>query len=396
MVQQMYSMVPLMRAAEEKSLRGHPAAIGAYNVNFWAQAKGILRGLEMTEAPGIIQASRGANKFQGGPDKIQLMVLDAMSSTPYDHRVAFHLDHGTEEAAIDCINNGFSSVMIDASKLPEMDNIELTKKIVEAAHKKGVSVEGEYGLLSGVEEDVEHAKTVYADPVFVPVFLGRSGADALAIAYGTSHGPNKGHTDALDLSIVARSYKGLVAQGMNLDKFLVSHGSSAVPPEFVALINEYGGALKGASGVPAYMVTRAISLGMRKVNIDTDLRLAMTGKVREWLSKNGERAEQSELVGKIKAIFDGKIKAYDKDKNEVDPAQITDPRSWLKPIMDDTPEVLRKDYRNTNDEAFIEVMQIVEDTVAEHVANLNRVFGSAGLITEVDSNMTLEVMASKY
>jgi fructose-bisphosphate aldolase class II len=374
-------MVPLLRAAEEASLRYHPTAIGAYNVNFPAQAEGVLRGLQATDAPGIVQASKGANKFQGGPDKIQYMLLKAMAEGCITIPVALHLDHGDEQSAKACIDCGFSSVMIDASKGSFDDNVLTSNRIFEYAHPRGVSVEAEYGQLSGVEEDVVAAQHVYADPAKVAEFFSRSGVDALAIAYGTSHGPNKGKTDALNLRIVGESYDSLRERGMNLERFLVSHGSSTVPPAFVATINQYGGALEGARGVPEYMIVRAICLGMRKINIDTDLRLAMTGEVRRWLHENPDAA--SPAVDLIRGVFDGRIEAYEGDKI-IDPTQLKDPRSWLQPIMDADPTLLRENYTASNDSVFIEVMELIRGTVATHVANLNHMFGSVGLADWVE------------
>ncbi len=394
---QLYSMVPLLQAAEQKSLQtSFGSAIGAYNVNFYAQAAGILRGLNETDAPGIIQASSGANKFQGGPSYIRDIVMLAMADRGVKVPVALHLDHGTEEAAQKCVDDGFSSVMIDASSNPFETNIDITKRVVEYAHSKGVSVEGEYGLLAGVEEEVQHAKSVYADPKRVAAFFVMTGADALAAAYGTSHGPNKGKTDALSLQTVNGSYRAMVGSGLNLNHFLVSHGSSSVPFSFVAVINLYGGALKDTSGVPEYMVVRAIQLGMRKVNIDTDLRLAMTGEARKWLYENPEAHNGSELVAMIKGALDGTIVAYDKSGKVVPAEGITDPRSWLDSIAKKDPAILRKNYEETGDEQFIELMGIVETTVAKHVAHLNKVFGSAGLAERVDMSLTLEQMAEQY
>jgi fructose-bisphosphate aldolase class II len=166
---ELFSMVPILQAAEQASQNGTPAAVGAFNVNFYSQAMGILEGLRRADAPGIIQASRGANKFQGGPDKIQAMVLQSMKDSNHTLPIALHLDHGNEEQAKICTDQGFSSVMIDASTLDFEDNINLTKEIVAYAHAKGLSVEGEYGKLAGVEEDVIHEKTTYADPSLVPI-----------------------------------------------------------------------------------------------------------------------------------------------------------------------------------------------------------------------------------
>jgi|GEM_PF-98476 len=394
--QKLYSFVPLMQAAEIVSLRGHPSAIGAFNVNFYAQAEGILEGLYRAEAPGIIQASKGANKFQGGPDKIQYMLLKAMENMKFNIPVALHLDHGDAKSAKECVDKGFSSVMIDASALDEPQNMNATKEIVDYAHPKGIGVEGEYGKLAGVEEDIAHQKGVYADPKFVPVFMDRTGVDALAIAYGTSHGPNKGKTDALNVGIVSESYEALKAHNMNLDHFLVGHGSSTVPKELVEEINRYGGSLKGTSGVPDYMIKNAIKEGIRKVNIDTDLRLGITAVFRKYFNDHPDIEKKSEILGAIKRVFTGETPAKDKDGNPVPPGSLVDPRSYLQPVMAMDPNILREDYRTLKDEAFIEVMTLVKNRIAEHVRALTIMFGSAGLAGKVDTRMTLEAMAEKY
>lgn len=395
---QLYSMVPLMQAAEQRSLGGSPAAIGAYNVNFYAQAEGILRGLERAGAPGIIQASSGANTFQGGPSNIQMIIRRAMGNLGCTVPVAVHLDHGNEVSSMDCTYEGFSSIMIDASSMPDVENMTTCRFAAKVAHKKGLSVEGEYGLLAGVEDDVSHEKSVYANPMMVPIFFKRSGIDALAIAYGTSHGPNKGNTAKLNTDIVDISYRGLVLYGMNNDHFLVSHGSSTVPPEFVGMINKYGGKMEGASGVSEEMIRKVISLGMRKINIDTDLRLRMMGELRKWYSTNAEAARSSPYVSLVVDMLEGKVEAIDvKKKKAIAPEAITDPRNWLQELRKQNPESLRDDYRKTNDPVFIELMGLMSDTVADHVCMLSAdVFGGRDLAAEVDKSLTLEAMAKKY
>ncbi|MBU0615309.1 MAG: class II fructose-bisphosphate aldolase [Nanoarchaeota archaeon] len=384
----LYTMVPLLQAAERSSLDGRHAAIGAYNVNFYAQAAGILEGLMRTNSPGIVQASKGANSFQGGADKIQYMLLKAMADLKYEGPVALHLDHGDEKSAMQCIDDGFSSVMIDGSgnNFTTIDNLYVTQRVTAAAHKKGVSTEGELGQLAGVEEDVVHEKSTYADPVIVPAFFRMTGADALAIAYGTSHGPNKGKTDLVNLAIVGDCYQRLRNDGMNMYHFLVGHGSSTVPQAFVDRINQYGGTLTGTSGVPEPILKQGRYLGVRKFNIDTDLRLAMTAEARQWLAENPDAVHHSPLVGMISGIFDGRIPAIDtKSGKAVEPGKITDPRSWLKPIMDATPAALREDYHETHDDPFIELMGLVRGTVADHVAYLNKeVFNNQGLADKVE------------
>jgi fructose-bisphosphate aldolase, class II len=378
-----YSMAPLLQAAEQSSLSGHPAAIGAFNVNFFAQALGILEGLIKAEAPGIVQSSKGANSFQGGPRYISGMIDLALSLKGYQPIIAKHLDHGDAASCRDCIDAGFGSVMIDASTLAFEANIEATKAIVGIAHPKGVTVEGEYGLLKGVEEHIVHQTTTYADPANVPAFFRSSGADALAIAYGTSHGAFKGNTDALNINIVSLSYQALKAAGMHEAHFLVSHGSSAVPEEYVAMINQYGGAVKGARGVPSYMISRAIAEGMRKVNIDTDLRLAMTGVAWKFFTEHPDAGATSKYLAEIKRALEGNRSNFD-------------PRGYLKPIMTIDPALLREDYHSLPDSLYIEFMDLLKDTVADQVAKLSAVFGAAGLVSKVDTNLSLEEMARRY
>jgi fructose-bisphosphate aldolase class II len=375
---QLLSMVPLLRAAEVSSLDGKAAAIGAFNVNFYTQAEGILEGLKRADGPGIIQASRGANKFQGGPDQIFSMVIAAMRNSNHVLPVALHLDHGDEEKAHECVDNGYSSVMIDASKFEIQENISVTRSIVEYGHPKGVSVEGEFGKLEGVEEDVIHETTTYADPYLVPYFFNETGADALAVAYGTAHGPNKGKgLENLAIYIVESSYKGLTAYGQNENHFLVGHGSSTVPQELVAEINQYGGGLENASGIPMNKIREAISVGIRKVNIDTDLRLGITATFRKYFNDNpGVEAGSPEILKPIKEHLDSHPGAID-------------PRDYLKTI---DIELLRDDPAGTDLE---EVMILVKERIAQHVEMLVRTFGSAGLAGKVE-RITLEDMVKKY
>lgn len=375
---QFLSMVPLLKAAEESSLEGKHAAIGAFNVNFYTQAQGILEGLRRADAPGIIQASKGANKFQGGPDKIAYMVERAMENAHHELPVALHLDHGDDEKAHECVDSGYSSVMIDASKLDLVENIAATKSVVEYAHPRGVSVEGEFGKLEGVEEDVIYEMTTYADPFLVPYFFNETGADALATAYGTSHGPNKGKgLEKLAIHIVDSSYRGLTAYRQNEDHFLVSHGSSTVPQELVDEINEYGGDLRDAAGIPMRKILEAITAGIRKVNIDTDLRLGITATFRKYFHDHpGVEEDSPEILESIKNHLDERPEAID-------------PRDYLKTI---DVKLLRGDPAGTDLE---EVMELVRERIAKHVEMLVVQFGSAGLASRV-KRVSLEEMARRY
>lgn len=375
---QFFPMVALLKAAEQSALNGKPVAIGAFNVNFYTQAQGILEGLYRADAPGIIQASKGANKFQGGPDKIAGMIRGAMEVLEHQLPVALHLDHGDDEKARECVDKGYSSVMIDASKFDLQGNIDATKSIVKYAHKRGVSVEGEYGKLEGVEEDIVHETTTYADPYLVPYFLNETGADALAVAYGTSHGPNKGGgLEKLAIDIVDLSYKGLTAYGQNERCFLVSHGSSTVPGELVDELNHYGGDIQGAAGIPMHKIQEAVKAGIRKINIDTDLRLGITATFRRYFHENPGIEEKSPNVLKpIKKVLDENRK-------------IIDPRDYLKVI---DVKLLRSDPSGSDLE---EVMSLVKERIAVHVEKLVRQFGSEGLAGKV-KRVTLEEMAAEY
>ncbi len=373
------SLVDVCGAAEKRALSGTPAAIGAFNINFYSQAVGVLKGLKKANAPAIIQASKGACSFQGGADKISAMLKLAMANEGHDLPICLHLDHGSEEAAKDCTDKGFSSVMIDASKYDFEDNVAKTKEIVEYARPKGVTVEGEYGKLEGVEEDVVHEKTTYADPKRVVEFFKGCDCDALAIAYGTSHGPNKGsNTGAVKTEIVKESYDGMVAAGLNEKHYLVGHGSSTVPQDLVAEINQYGGAIKGAAGIPMEKIKEGIAFGLRKVNIDTDLRLSITATMRKYLQDNpGIEEKYPETLGKIAKAFSGEIEMIAKGEVQ-DPKGVIDPRGYFGVIDIETIRVPA-----TEETGMGEVMTLIEDRIADHVAMLVEAFGIAGLAGEM-------------
>jgi fructose-bisphosphate aldolase class II len=252
-------------------------AIGAYNINNVEQAMGLFRGCLDSQAPFIIQISKGA---RGYTHKTILEGLIRSADQVFPEAIfAVHLDHGDEETCYDCINSGFySSVMIDASHLDFENNIATTRRVAEAAHAKGIVVEAELGQLGGVEEhvSVSEANAKLTDPNLAQEFVERSGCDSLAVAIGTSHGAYKfSGTQGLRLDVLAEIQK-------KLPNFpLVMHGSSSVPQDEVQRINAAGGQLKGAKGVDADQFKRAAELGVTKVNIDTDGRLVWTRVHRE-------------------------------------------------------------------------------------------------------------------
>jgi fructose-bisphosphate aldolase class II len=253
-------------------------AIGAYNINNLEQTMGLFRGNLMSQSPFIIQISKGARSFT---DKVMLEGLIRAADEVFPEAIfAVHLDHGDEETCYDCIDSGFySSVMIDASHFDFDENIAITKRVVDAAHAKGIVVEAELGQLGGVEEHVkvDEADAKLTDPDQAKEFVERTGVDSLACAIGTSHGAFKfSGTQGLHFDVLAAIQK-------NLPGFpLVMHGSSSVPQDEVARINAAGGKLLGAKGVDADQFLPAAKLGVTKINIDTDGRLVWTRVHREF------------------------------------------------------------------------------------------------------------------
>jgi len=244
-------------------------AIGAYNINNLEQTMGLFRGNLDSKAPFIIQISKGARSYT---DKIMLEAIIRGADQLFPDAVfAVHLDHGDEETCYDCINSGFySSVMIDASAEPFAKNIEITKRVVDAAHAKGIVVEAELGKLGGVEEhvSVSEADAKLTNPAEAEEFVKKTGCDSLACAIGTSHGAFKfSGSQGLHFDVIAEIQKRLPGFP------LVMHGSSSVPQDEVARINAAGGDLKGAKGVDAGQFRKAAELGVTKINIDTDGRL---------------------------------------------------------------------------------------------------------------------------
>jgi len=261
-------------------------AIGAFNVNNMEITQGIVNAIAEEKAPLILQVSRGAREY-ASISYLNAIIEVAVAENP-DIPIATNLDHGdTFETCKQFVDDGFTSVMIDASTKPFEENIEITKKVVEYAHKHGVVVEAELGQLGGIEEDVVGVDDVskhLADPSQVQEFVTRSGCDSLAVAVGTSHGAYKFKKEPkLAFDVIAEI-------GERLPGFpLVMHGSSSVLAEFKDLINKYGGDMPNAMGVPEEAISKASKMAVCKVNIDTDLRMALTAKIRQvFAEKPGE------------------------------------------------------------------------------------------------------------
>jgi fructose-bisphosphate aldolase class II len=261
-------------------------AVGAFNVNNMEIVQGIFEAAIAEKSPLIIQVSAGARKYARHEYLIHLIQasLEMSQQAGIDLPVVLHLDHGEDfEICKKCIDGGFTSVMIDGSKHPFEENIRLTKEVVDYAHTKGVTVEAELGKLAGVEDEVKVAAkdATYTDPQEAKEFVARTGCDSLAIAIGTSHGAYKFKGDAkLDFNRLAEIEK--ILPGFPL----VLHGASSVPEDLVAICNKYGGKLSDSKGVPEEMIGRAAKAGVCKINVDTDLRLALTGQIRKVFAEN--------------------------------------------------------------------------------------------------------------
>ena len=277
-------IMPLVTTTEmfKKAYEGG-YAIGAFNVNNMEIVQGITEAARETNSPVILQVSAGARKY-AKHEYLMKLVEAAVADT--DLPIALHLDHGEDfEICKACIDGGFTSVMIDGSKHSFEENIALTKKVVDYAHARGVVVEGELGRLAGIEDDVNVSAedSSYTDPNQVEEFVRATGVDSLAIAIGTSHGAFKfkpGTDPKLRFDILEEISKRLPGFP------IVLHGASSVTPQYVETINANGGQLKDAIGVPEDQLRQAASMAVCKINIDSDLRLAMTAGVREQLMKD--------------------------------------------------------------------------------------------------------------
>ena len=273
-------------------------AIGAFNVNNMEIIQGIMEGAQAENARVILQVSAGARKY-AKPAYLVKLVEAAIIDTGID--VCLHLDHGADfEICKDCVDNGFTSVMIDGSKYPFEENLALTKQVVDYAHGKGVVVEAELGKLAGIEDDVnvDARSATFTDPAEAQEFVERTGVDSLAVAIGTSHGAYKFKgTPYLDFERLKEIHKLIP------DTPLVLHGASTVLPEFVEKCNQYGGKIPGAQGVPEDMIKEAAKYGVCKVNIDTDVRLAMTAEIRKYLTEHPEDFDPRLYLGPARAAI---------------------------------------------------------------------------------------------
>lgn len=283
-------------------------AIGAFNVNNMEIVQGITEAAKEKSAPLILQVSAGARKYANHTYLMNL-VESALEETGLP--ICLHLDHGDSfELCKECIDGGFTSVMIDGSHLPFEENVALTKQVVDYAHPRGVVVEGELGRLAGIEDAVNVAEedAIFTNPAEVEQFVEKTGVDSLAVAIGTSHGAYKFKGEPrLRFDILEEIQR-------RVPNFpIVLHGASSVMPKYVEKINKYGGEMPGAQGVPEEMLRKATTMGVCKVNIDSDLRLAFTASIREHMAEN--------------------------------PADF-DPRKYLRPARDSIKEVVKHKIEN--------------------------------------------------
>ena len=360
---------------------------GAFNVNAVAQAKAAIEVHEMFRSPAILQGADLANGFMGGRTDFMNATLedkkigakniaDAVKKygADSDIPIVLHLDHGRDfDSCVAAIEGGYTSVMIDGSSLPFDENVDLTREVVKYAHARGVSVEGELGVLAGVEDHVFSASSTYTNPLKAVEFFRKTGVDALAISYGTMHGASKGKDVKLRKEIATAIRECLSHEG--IFGALVSHGSSTVPKYIVDEINALGGELTNAYGISIEELQAAIPCGINKINVDTDIRLAVTRNMKELFVKYPE-LRTSASIGEIYELLEAKKSQFD-------------PRVFLPPIMD----TVMKGTIPDDDVAAI--VNCVERGVKEVVGTLIVQFGSFGRAPLVEQ-VTLEEMIERY
>ncbi len=279
-------------------------AVGAFNVNNMEIIQGIVDAAAETNSPVILQVSSSAIKY-ARMNYLMKMVQAAVEEHP-NIPIAIHLDHGADfETAKMCIDSGFTSVMIDGSKYDFEENIAVTKKVVEYAHEHGVTVEAELGKLAGIEDDVnvDASDAMYTDPVQAEEFVKRTGCDSLAIAIGTSHGAYKFKGEAKLRFDILKEIKSKIPNTP-----IVLHGASTVIPELVEMCNEFGGNIPGAKGVPDEILHEASISGVSKINVDTDLRLAMTAGIRKTFAENPNVFDPRKYLGEAREIIKETVK----------------------------------------------------------------------------------------
>lgn len=378
-------IIPLRPLLEATAKYGF--AQGAFNVNAVAQAKAVIEVHEMFRSAAILQGADLANGFMGGRKDFMNATLEdkkigakniADAVKKYGKNspipVVLHLDHGKNfDSCKVAIDNGYTSVMIDGSSLPFDQNVELTREVVKYAHERGVSVEGELGILAGIEDHVFSSDSSYTNPCKVVEFFKKTGVDCLAISYGTMHGAAKGKEVKLRKEIAIAAKECLLHE--NIFGVLVSHGSSTVPQYIVEDINALGGDIQNAHGIPVDELKAVIPCGIGKINVDTDIRLAVTRNMRE-LFRDYPGLRASAFVGEIYQLLEEKKSQFD-------------PRVFLTPIMDTLMTGMIPD-----DDVAV-VIDSLERGVKEVVGTLIVQFGSYGRASLVEC-ISLDEMAERY
>ncbi|MDO4428628.1 MAG: class II fructose-bisphosphate aldolase [Atopobiaceae bacterium] len=379
------ALVPLKPVLDAARKGGY--AQGAFNVNAVCQAKAVIEIHETLRSAAILQGADLANAFMGGradfangtvEDKIAgaKNIGDAVKKYGEDSPipVVLHLDHGRDmESVKAAIAGGYTSVMIDGSSLPLEENMELTREVVKYAHARGVSVEGELGVLAGVEDHVFAASSTYTNPLTAVEFVRNTKVDALAISYGTMHGPSKGKDVKLRREIPIAIRECLSHEG--LECALVSHGSSTVPGYIVREINALGGNIQNAYGISLSELKAAIPAGINKINVDTDIRLAVTRNMRELFARRPELQESPSIGGVYQLLKEH--------------PENPDPRAFLSPVYDTVM------YGVVADDDRAALVAAIEAGVKEAVATLIVEFGSYGHYPDVEL-ATLDEMAERY
>ena len=378
-------LVP-MRAILEAADKYHYGQ-AAFNMNSVGQIEAAIHIHELLRSGAILQGAEASNAYMSGAEdfmhgtleqkKVGAKVIgDAVkkfgAASPIP--VALHLDHGkTVESVKACIDGGYTSVMIDGSSLSYEDNVALTREVVKLAHPYGVTVEGELGVLAGVEDHVFSATSTYTNPMQAVDFFRKTGCDALAISYGTCHGANKGKDTKIRREIAIATKECMMHEGIN--GFLVSHGSSTVPQEYVQQINAMGGALENAFGIDVNQLVDVTRCGINKINVDTDIRLAVTRNLMELFLKD-EALQESESVGAIWKTMRANPKNFD-------------PRSYLWAIM---PTITTGEVPNADVQ---KVTECIRNGVIESIAPLLVQFGSYRKSNLIEA-VTMEQMADRY
>ena len=351
-------------------------AVPAFNFNNMEQMQAIISACVECSSPVILQVSSGARKYANQT----LLRYMAQGAVEYAKElgknipICLHLDHGNSfELCKSCVDMGFSSVMIDGSSLPYEENVALTKKVVDYAHQFDVTVEGELGVLAGVEDHVFSATSTYTNPMQAVDFFKKTGCDALAISYGTCHGANKGKDTKIRREIAIATKECMLHEG--IEGYLVSHGSSTVPQEYVQGINALGGQLENAFGIDVAQLVDVAHCGINKINVDTDIRLACTRNLLE-LFENEPELRESASIGRLYKDLKKNPKNFD-------------PRNYVASIMDTI-------ILGTVPDAHVQkVVDCMKDGVTESIAPLLVQFGSyrKSHLIEV---VTCEQMAERY